>query len=475
MIGRGEVTPERLRSPFVVVNIVGHVGAKFTSPKSNHERNILKSMSKIYITGHRNPDMDSLCSAYAYANLKNQVDKDNEYIAVRIGSLTKSIQKFFESIGAEAPVYKNHIYPTVKDVILGHSEKIDVNMPLTSLSKYYNEVNPSSYPIFDGEEFLGLLTIDDIALWFMQNIEKLEKIDSVPLIKDILKNREERFDATDLFEDGKAIMTKSKLRGFPVYEDNKYIGYVTRRCFLDAPKHNVILVDHNELSQSIKGLETANIVEIIDHHRLGTLKTILPIYMDIEPLGSTCTIVYQQFLKHNKKPTEIEAKVLLAGLISDTVILKSPTTTKVDVETANDLTKIAKVDLNEFAEKMFSSMGGLTVDVATEKIESDFKIYTENGVSVGIGQCEVVTLRDLDNYKEAYLKTLDEVRLKNSLNWAMLMITDVIKETSVLLTTDFKLNKNIQYKKIETNIYDMPGVLSRKKQLLPDVLSLINQ
>ena len=432
-------------------------------------------MSKIYITGHRNPDMDSLCSAYAYASLKNQVDKDNEYIAVRIGSLTKSIQKFFESIGAEAPVYKNHIYPTVKDVILGHSEKIDVNMPLTSLSKYYNEVNPSSYPIFDGEEFLGLLTIDDIALWFMQNIEKSEKIDSVPLIKDILKNREERFDATDLFEDGKAIMTKSKLRGFPVYEDNKYIGYVTRRCFLDAPKHNVILVDHNELSQSIKGLETANIVEIIDHHRLGTLKTILPIYMDIEPLGSTCTIVYQQFLKHNKKPTEIEAKVLLAGLISDTVIVKSPTTTKVDIETANDLTKIAKVDLNEFAEKMFSSMGGLTVDVATEKIESDFKIYTENGVSVGIGQCEVVTLRDLDNYKEAYLKTLDEVRLKNSLNWAMLMITDVIKETSVLLTTDFKLNKNIQYKKIETNIYDMPGVLSRKKQLLPDVLSLINQ
>ena len=432
-------------------------------------------MSKIYITGHRNPDMDSLCSASAYASLQNQVDKDNEYIAVRIGSLTKSIQKFFESIGAEAPVYKNHIYPTVKDVILGHSEKIDVNMPLTSLSKYYNEVNPSSYPIFDGEEFLGLLTIDDIALWFMQNIEKSEKIDSVPLIKDILKNREERFDATDLFEDGKAIMTKSKLRGFPVYEDNKYIGYVTRRCFLDAPKHNVILVDHNELSQSIKGLETANIVEIIDHHRLGTLKTILPIYMDIEPLGSTCTIVYQQFLKHNKKPTEIEAKVLLAGLISDTVILKSPTTTKVDIETANDLTKIAKVDLNEFAEKMFSSMGGLTVDVATEKIESDFKIYTENGVSVGIGQCEVVTLRDLDNYKEAYLKTLDEVRLKNSLNWAMLMITDVIKETSVLLTTDFKLNKNIQYKKIETNIYDMPGVLSRKKQLLPDVLSLINQ
>lgn len=92
---------------------------------------------------------------------------------------------------------------------------------------------------------------------------------------------------------------------------------------------------------------------------------------------------------------------------------------------------------------MFSSMGGLTEDIANEKIESDFKIYAENGISVGIGQCEVVTLRDLDSYKNAYLKTLDEVRQKNSLNWAMLMITDVIKETSVLLTTDFKLNKNI--------------------------------
>lgn len=432
-------------------------------------------MSKIYIIGHKNPDMDSLCSAYTYASLKNQVDRENEYVAVRIGSLTKSIQKFFESIGAEAPIYKNHIYPTLKDVILKQSEKIDINMPLTSLSKYYNEDNPSSYPIYDGDEFIGLLTIDDIALWFMQNIERLEKIDSIPLIKDVLKKREERFDATDLFEDGKAIMTKSKLRGYPVYEDNTYIGYVTRRCFLDAPRHNVILVDHNELSQSIKGLETANIVEIIDHHRLGALKTILPIYMDIEPLGSTCTIVYQQFLKHNKKPNEIEAKMLLAGLISDTVILKSPTTTKTDIETANDLTKIANVSLNEFAEKMFSSMGGLTADVANEKIESDFKIYAENGVSIGIGQCEVVTLRDLDNYKEAYLKTLDEVRLKHSLNWAMLMITDVIKETSVLFTTDFKLNKNLQYKKIEHNIYDMPGVLSRKKQLLPDILSLINQ
>lgn len=432
-------------------------------------------MSKIYITGHRNPDMDSLCSAYAYAKLKNQIDKDNEYIAVRIGNLTKSIQKFFEGIGAEPPIYKNHIYPIVQDVILEPGEKIDVSMPLVKLSKFYNEVNPSSYPIYDGDEFLGLLSVDDIAIWLMQKLEKNENIDSKTLIKDVLKIREDKFDATDMFEDGKAIMIKSKLRGFPVYEDNKYLGYVTRRCFLEAPKHNVILVDHNEASQSIKGLETANIVEIIDHHRLGALKTILPIYMDIEPLGSTCTIVYQQYLKHNMKPDEIVAKVLLAGLISDTVILKSPTTTKTDVETANDLTKLAKVDLNEFAEKMFSSMGGLTADVANEKIESDFKIYAENGVSVGIGQCEVVTLRDLDNYKDAYLKTLDEVRQKNSLNWAMLMITDVIKETSVLLTTDFKLNKNIQYKKLENNVYDMPGVLSRKKQLLPDVLSIINQ
>ena len=432
-------------------------------------------MSKIYITGHRNPDMDSLCSAYAYANLKNRIDNDNEYIAVRIGNLTKSIQKFFESIGAEPPIYKNHIYPVVKDVILEPGERIDINMPLVSLSKFYNEVNPSSYPIYDGNDFVGLLSVDDIAIWLMQKLEKNEKIDSETLIKDVLKIREDKFDALDYFEDGKAIMIKSKLRGFPVYEDNKYIGYVTRRCFLESPKHNVILVDHNEASQSIKGLETANIVEIIDHHRLGALKTILPIYMDIEPLGSTCTIVYQQYLKHNVKPNEIEAKVLLAGLISDTVILKSPTTTKTDIDTANDLTTLAKVNLNEFAEKMFSSMGGLTADVANEKIESDFKIYAENGVSVGIGQCEVVTLRDLDNYKEAYLKTLDEVRLKNSLNWAMLMITDVIKETSVLLTTDFKLNKNIQYKKIENNIYDMPGVLSRKKQLLADILSLINQ
>ena len=433
-------------------------------------------MSDIYITGHRNPDMDSLCSAYAYAKLKNQIDKKNNYIPVRIGNVSDSILKFFDGIGVELPIYKKHIYPIIKDVILTPNEKIYVNDKITELAKVYSESNPSSFPIFDGDKFNCLLSIDDIALWFLNNLSNHKKFDEEPLVKDIIKpDTVDTIDAQELLEDVREVITKSKKRALAVYENDEYIGYVTRRCFLKPPMHNVILVDHNEQSQSIKGLETANIVEIIDHHRLGSLKTILPIYMDIEPVGSTCTIVYQQFIKHNITPDEKTAKVLLAGLISDTVILKSPTTTEIDIITANELTKLANVDINQFAEKMFSSMGGLTEDVALEKIESDFKIYSENGISVGIGQCEVITLKDLNDYKDFYLKTLDEVRVKNSLDWSLLMITDVIKETSVLFATNHKLNKHLQYKKIDEYIYDLPGVLSRKIQLLPDILAIINQ
>lgn len=433
-------------------------------------------MGNIYITGHRNPDMDSLCSAFAYACLKNLIDKNNNYIPVRIGNVSDSISKFFEGVGVPTPAFKKHIYPTIKDVILTPKEKIDINDKITELANVYSEDNPSTFPIFDNNKFYSLLSIDDIALWFLHNMKNNKKIDNEPLIKDIIKlHNENRIDAEELLEDGKEIIAKSKIRALAVYENDNYIGYVTRRCFLKPPMHSVILVDHNEQSQSIKGLETANIVEIIDHHRLGSLRTILPIYMDIEPVGSTCTIVYQQFLKHDLLPDEKTAKVLLAGLVSDTVILKSPTTTEIDVITANELTKIAKVDMNEFAEKMFSSMGSLTEDTAHEKIESDFKIYVENGISVGIGQLEVVTLKDLNDYKNAYLKALDEVRIKQSLDWSLLMITDVIKETSVLFATNHKLNKNLQYEKIEDNIYDLPGVLSRKKQLLPDILAILTE
>ncbi|MCR5311443.1 MAG: DHH family phosphoesterase [Lachnospiraceae bacterium] len=427
-------------------------------------------MSTIYITGHKNPDFDSICSAYAYAVLKNTIDSFNTYIAVRCGHLSDNTKKVFATLGITPPPYMRDIYPKVKDVILTSEGHIDLKEPLNSVAKSYKDTNPSVIPVFDGDKFFGLLSVDDITGWAMGEIAVKGSIDKIPTVGDIMREQEDPVDSEEMFEEAKKRLSSSKKRGLAVFENGEYIGFVTRRCFLRAPRNNVILVDHNESKQSIRGIETANIAEIIDHHRLDAVKTELPIYIDAEPLGSTCTIVYRKFMAEGIEPDLNTAKMLLAGIVADTLILRSPTTTKVDIAAAKDLSKFCGMELEEFGLTMFGSMEGLKNRNPEEAVSSDFKTYKERNVKIGIGQCEVTTLEDLPDYKEIYLNALDRVRMQNGLDWAVLMITDVMKEHSILLSTDHSAEKNLQYTKLEDRVYDMPGVMSRKKQLLPEVL-----
>ena len=229
-------------------------------------------------------------------------------------------------------------------------------------------------------------------------------------------------------------------------------------------------MDHNEAGQSIPGIESAEVIEIVDHHRLDASKTNLPIFIDTEALGSTCTIVYQLFLRHGMMPDEYTARVLLAGLISDTLILKSPTTTHVDRETAAALSRICKVTTEDFGREMFSHVESLAKRDPENAILSDFKRYNENGVRIGIGQCEVTTLKDIDEYRDDYLACLESVKEKNGLDWAVVMITNVLKEHSILLTTGYRSEKYLPYVREGDRVYDMPNVMSRKKQLLPEMI-----
>lgn len=430
-------------------------------------------MSKIYVTGHRNPDLDSVCSAYGYAVLKNQIDKDNTYVPVRCGHLSNSTKGVLKSLDFDIPPYKGDIYPKVGDVVLNAKTHLEADAPLNDVAAIYKESNPSVMPVFKGKKFYGLLSVDDITSWVMNEISQNGNVEKIPSIKEVMTEQEAPISHTDMFEDAKAQLSASKKRGLAVFDEDGFAGFVTRRCFLKAPKNNIILVDHNEPRQSIRGIETANIVEIIDHHRLDAVKTDLPIFIDAEPLGSTCTIVYQQFVRHDIKPDLVTSRVLLAGIVADTLILKSPTTTSVDIKVANELAKICKVKLEEFGLSMFSNMEGLKTREPESAISSDFKIYKESGLKIGIGQCEVTTLRDIDEYKDAYLEGLEIVRGKNGLDWAVLMITDVLREHSILLCTKYKANKHLQYAFISEGVYDMPGVMSRKKQLLPEVLHAV--
>ena len=234
-------------------------------------------------------------------------------------------------------------------------------------------------------------------------------------------------------------------------------------------------MDHNESRQSIRGIETANIVGIIDHHRLDAIKTDQPIFICAEPLGSTCTIVYQQYIRNNRTPDPVTAKVLRTGLISDTLILKSPTTTGDDAVAAHVLASICRVDMEEYGLSMFSSLEGLKEREPKSAITSDFKVYTEKGIKIGIGQCEVTTLNDLKDYAEEYAKALEEVKTMQGLGWAVLMVTDVIHEHSALICTQHRGNRQLPYKAIGKNIYDMPHVMSRKKQLLPEIIHAVEE
>jgi len=432
-------------------------------------------VEKIYIIGHRNPDFDSVCSAYAYAKLKNRTDPLKKYIAARCGHLPESMKKVFAGLGIEPPVYMRDIYPKVRDIYLTSAVRIDADAPLSTVAASFKTTNPSVIPVFEGEKFYGLLSVDDITGWAMEQISKKGKIDEIPRVRDIMRAEEEPVSSSDFFEDAKRRLSSSVKRGLAVMEDGVFVGFVTRRCFLKAPKNNIILVDHNEAKQSITGIETANIVEIIDHHRLDAVKTELPIFIDAEPLGSTCTIVYRKYVLEGITPDQDVAKMLLTGIVSDTLILRSPTTTPVDVESANDLAKIIGVDLHEFGLSMFSCMEGMKNRVPKEAVESDFKTYREKNLKIGIGQCECTTLEDLEDYRQDYLSALEDVRKRQGLDWAVLMITDVIKEHSVLFITDFRAGSHLPYSLISDRVYDMPGVMSRKKQLLPEILHAVGE
>ena len=534
-------------------------------------------MSTVYITGHRNPDMDSVCSAWAYARLKNAIDSSNTYVPVRCGHLSSSVKKQFALLETEPPVYLRDVSPKVKDVMLDIREKLELSGPIYDLIRVYDPAKPSAYPVYDSGRFYGLLSIDDINAWFLsesaaerpvysfteENItrvvdgtvirhgkepsfhgsvitgactenfflncsqhdakplvvmscnkeyvrnaieyqapaivlagckeipdlpdcsgysgtiimtphdtaEAIRRVRLAPAISTIIQKQGPVLQTSILFDEARDTLMDSNLRGLSVFDGDAFVGFVTRRCFLKKPRFDVILVDHNEVGQSIRGIEEASVREIIDHHRLDALKTDLPIFIDSEPLGSTCTIVYSQYQRHNIVPDQMTAKILLAGILSDTLILRSPTTTAVDKAAAGALAAICgEYDINAFGEKMFSvteNLSGMDPEVA---ITSDFKVYSESGMKFGIGQYETTTLSNLNDYAGTYLDTLAHVAKTSGLDWAMLMITDVLREKSVLLVTDSRLNRRLPYKQISKNVYDMPGVLSRKKQLLPEIL-----
>lgn len=545
-------------------------------------------MADIYITGHRNPDMDSICSAYVYAYLKNIVDPDNKYIPARLGSVNKNIKNLFSRLHLSLPVLLKDVKPKVKEVTRIPKYTVSIDDPIYTLLDIFAKYKPTVIPAFDKEgKYVDLLDSNDINGFFLkenngtrreysiseENIKKIipgtvykdstdpGRIMKAPLMvgameyaqyekrlsssktKPILvtglrerhirkaikenipglvitgiddKNTLSIFDfsrfsgfvfisyvdtaetlrylrlatpveelidrnhtaievqADSLFDDVKLQLMNSDERGFSIFEGEEWIGFVTRRCFLTKPRQRLILVDHNEIEQSAVGIEDAEIVEIIDHHRLSPPRMKNPIYICSEPLGSTCTIIYEQYKKFGMKPDKKRATILLSGLMSDTVILKSPTTTEYDKHVAEKLMDRAGItDLQEYCQQLFSSSNALSSQDPVKVIESDMKKYFEYGVKFAIGQVEVTNLSEVDSLRSTYLAALKKELDIHTIDWCMLLVTDVINDSSILFTTGYDREKRFFWEKIDDCTYSLPGVLSRKKQLLPEILRVL--
>jgi manganese-dependent inorganic pyrophosphatase len=256
---------------------------------------------------------------------------------------------------------------------------------------------------------------------------------------------------------------------FPVLDgDGQTVGILSKTDFLKTVTRKLILVDHNELSQAVQGADEVEIIEIIDHHRIGALATQQPILFRNEPVGSTCTIVADSFFRHGvEMPREI-AGLMLAGLVSDTLNLTSPTTTPRDAEILKKLEQLSQINAREFTEKLFASGSLLTLKPAPQAVATDCKEYAEHGAKFSVAQIEEIGFEQFWKRKDELLAALEDYRKQRAYLFSALLVTDVTTQSSLLLVAgDEKFIKRIDYPRIEPGIYELRDVVSRKKQLLP--------
>ena len=538
-----------------------------------------KKTRTVYVVGHKNPDTDSICSAIAYANLKNLISEE-QYEPKRAGILNEETQYVLEHFGVEAPQLLSNVKLRVEDVDVNRMAGIRSNTSIKEAWAILKERNVYTIAVTREEKLEGIITTNDIAMSYMdvydsrivanartqyQNIvdvlngevvtgnphgyfikgkvavaasspEMMEtyieqddlvilgnryetqlcaiELDASCLVvcqgaqvsKTIKKMAEERdvvvittphdtftvarlinqsipvkhfmtkegltiFKTTDYVEEIKDIMAKKRARDFPVLDkDGHFYGLISSRRLMDARKRQVILVDHNEKSQAVDGIDEAEVIEIIDHHRLGSLETSGPVYFRNQPVGCTATIVYDLYKENGIVPDKTMAGLLCSAIISDTLLFRSPTCTMVDRMAAEALAKIAEVDLDELAQEMFQAGSNLRGKTAEEICFQDFKHFTVGDVKFGVGQINSMNAEELSELKEQILPYLEKAAFTHRLDMVFFMLTNIIEESSELLC----YGKGAKEQVIEA--FDLPadtkdiyleGVVSRKKQLIP--------
>ena len=546
-----------------------------------------KRKEKIYVIGHKNPDTDSICSAIAYADLRQKVT-GQVHEAKRAGHVNDETAYVLDRFGVESPKLLTDVRLQVRDLDIHEMPGLKPNASIRDTWERMRQEQAKTLPIVKDDELVGVVSTGDIAKSYMdvydseilskartqyRNIVKtldgtmitgnehgyfmrgkvaigasspnlmeefIEKDDLVILgdleeaqacavnidascmviCKDaevspklIQKAKEQSiviiqtpydtfttarlinqsipvkfymtsgpltmFRMNDYVDDIKDIMAKKRFRDFPILDRHgRFKGFISRRRFLGASKKKVILVDHNERSQAVDGIEEAEIIEIIDHHRLGDIETVSPITFRNQPVGCTATIINQMYEENEiEVPREI-AGLLCGAIISDTLLFRSPTCTPLDERTAKKLAKISDIDLEQMAQEMFNAGSNLKGKSAEDICFQDFKQFTVNDTIFGVGQITSMSKEELAAIRDMMTEHLPKVLEAHNLNMIYFMLTDILAESTELLCV------GTGARGIALSAFDLPdnakslilkGVVSRKKQLIPVLVETMQQ
>ena len=546
-----------------------------------------KRKEKIYVIGHKNPDTDSICSAIAYADLRQKVT-GQVHEAKRAGHVNDETAYVLERFGVEAPKLLTDVRLQVRDLDIHEMPGLKPNASIRDTWERMRQEQAKTLPIVKDDELVGVVSTGDIAKSYMdvydseilskartqyRNIIKtldgtmitgnehgyfikgkvaigasspnlmeeiIEKDDLVILgdreeaqacavnidascmvicknavvSQELIQKAKEQsiviiqtpydtfttarlinqsipvkfymtsgpltmFRMNDYVDDIKDIMAKKRFRDFPILDRHgRFKGFISRRRFLGASKKKVILVDHNERSQAVDGIEEAEIIEIIDHHRLGDIETVSPITFRNQPVGCTATIINQMYEENEiEVPREI-AGLLCGAIISDTLLFRSPTCTPLDEKTAKKLAKIADIDLEQMAQEMFNAGSNLKGKSAEDICFQDFKQFTVNDTIFGVGQITSMSKEELAAIRDMMTEHLPKVLEAHNLNMIYFMLTDILAESTELLCV------GTGARGIALSAFDLPdnakslmlkGVVSRKKQLIPVLVETMQQ
>ena len=540
-------------------------------------------MPHVYVTGHRNPDTDTIASAIAYAEYKNLVDPENHYAPARLGEVNTQTEWALKRSGAQSPKLLPHIMLRVKDVM--HTDLLTAHKddPLRNVGLAMSKRNIGQVPIVDDDgSLIGLVTERNLARMYIREsrgastfadspvyvgamVEVLEgellvgeedrqysgnlwvismSVDSmgqsmqpgdVVVIGDrpksqrraidlgagvlvvsngvrpddeILEMARERgttvilspldsyvtsrliqlsvpswevmsenpltVDPDDLItEITGSVMEVHYRAAIAVDHNNVPLGVVSRTDLLNPRPRRVLLVDHAETGQSVKGVEKAQVVEILDHHHIGDIETNTPIPAVFDPVGSTATLIVERFKASGLRPEESTATMLLAAVLSDNVILNSPTTTERDREVVGYLEERLDVDAVEFGMEMFEASSDVSEISAEEIVNRDAKEYGTSSGKMSVSQVETVGTGLLER-KDELLDALEDLRARNDYIFSALMVTDIIEGgTELLCAGDCAPVERAFDERTEDGVIDLPGVMSRKKQVAPRLLAVL--